>query len=74
MIKRSTKLVLDILLRELKELKNDSKRLFLGGFSLGCCITLASFLKFPAIKGPIGGVFCASGIFGAEMEWKLYRS
>jgi len=39
----------------------DPRRVFLGGFSQGCLVALAAFLKLPK-DTPLGGVFGLSGL------------
>ena len=43
-----------------------SKNVFIGGFSQGCAVSLASFLLY---KGMLGGVVGLSGCQAAELDW-----
>ena len=44
----------------------DPSKVFLGGFSQGCAIVLATYLHF---DGVLGGVYGASGVFSNVMDW-----
>jgi predicted esterase len=46
----------------------DSKRVFIGGFSIGCTIALSVYLSMRP-EEVLGGVFCYSGIFAADPDW-----
>jgi predicted esterase len=53
--------------KEVDTLNGDASKLFIGGFSHGVNVILASFLLY---KGPaLGGVFCSSGFFCAQINW-----
>jgi len=40
------------------KLLGSSKKVFIGGFSQGCAISIATLLSYPE---PLGGVVCLSG-------------
>jgi phospholipase/carboxylesterase len=48
-------------------LLGDTNRVFIGGFSQGCSLALATYLCFD--DGPLGGVVGCSGIHCANLEW-----
>lgn len=43
-----------------------TEKVFIGGFSQGCAISLATFLSYP---GVLGGVVGLSGAQSAKIEW-----
>jgi len=59
-IKTNTKRVVTVLENEIKELNGDSKKVFIGGFSQGCCLALYAGLSF---NQTLGGIVGLSGYF-----------
>jgi phospholipase/carboxylesterase len=55
------------IIRKEVELLGDTKKIFLGGFSQGCSLALATYLCFD--DGPLGGVIGCSGVHCANLEW-----
>ena len=49
------------------QLLGSAEKVFIGGFSQGCAISLASFLLFDG--GQLGGVVGLSGMQSAELDW-----
>ena len=52
--------IIQRLVQEEVEIIGDPTKVFLGGFSQGCCLALATFLT--QLKYPIGGVVGLSGM------------
>jgi predicted esterase len=50
---------------EIKILK-DPKKVFIGGYSQGASIALATFLQYPEA---LGGLACYSGLMCANIDW-----
>ena len=65
-MKETIKLVTDLVKKEAEKL-GDSKKVFIGGFSQGCAIALATFLLFK--DGQLGGVVGLSGTHGVPIDW-----
>ena len=62
----------DLLLSLLEEERNkfadkDASRVFIGGFSQGCMVSLAAFLKYKGDK-PFGGLIGLSGMQALEFK------
>jgi predicted esterase len=55
---------------EVTALGGDASRVFLGGCGQGVTLALASYLRVTSEIGPLGGVFCTSGIYCAQFDWK----
>jgi predicted esterase len=51
--------MLELIERETKLLNGKTENIFIGGFSQGCMLSLATFLKME--KNALGGVLCYSG-------------
>jgi phospholipase/carboxylesterase len=49
------------------ELLGDSKRIFLGGFSQGCSLALATYILYN--QAPLGGILGCSGLFCTDVDW-----
>lgn len=60
---REVSRLLDI---EVKKL-GDSKKVYLAGYSVGCSIAIATYLRY---KHRLGGVVGASGLNCAVIDWK----
>ena len=56
----------DIIMKEIERL-GDPRRVFLGGLSQGCAVTLATFLSYK--KGPLGGIVGLIGVQSAEDQY-----
>eukprot|EP00331_Platyophrya_macrostoma_P023834 CAMPEP_0176441730 /NCGR_PEP_ID=MMETSP0127-20121128/21384_1 /TAXON_ID=938130 /ORGANISM="Platyophrya macrostoma, Strain WH" /LENGTH=236 /DNA_ID=CAMNT_0017826589 /DNA_START=8 /DNA_END=718 /DNA_ORIENTATION=+ len=57
-IEENSKRITAVLDQELKELDENSQRLFIGGFSQGACMALHNGLQYPKT---LGGILCFSG-------------
>jgi phospholipase/carboxylesterase len=44
----------------------DSKKVFVGGFSQGCALSLATMIHYPK---RLGGLFCLSGMNAIKIDW-----
>jgi predicted esterase len=51
--------MLELIEKETALLGGNTENIFIGGFSQGCMLSLATFLKMK--KEPLGGVMCFSG-------------
>jgi predicted esterase len=69
MITRSVKRIVRLIHKEIQDQGGNSRRIFLGGWSLGVTIAITAFLRLPETFGPLGGVFCSSGSFCAVVDW-----
>jgi predicted esterase len=69
-IKSAVETITKIIEQEVKLLKGDASRVFLGGFEQGGCIALATFLNLPESIGALGGVFAAGSAQCAVIDWK----
>ena len=56
--------MLDVIEKEIALLNGKTENLFIGGFSQGCMLSLATFLKMK--KEALGGVLCFSGGQGLD--------
>ena len=67
-IAENSKRINEVLNKELEELGGKSERLFIGGFSQGCCMALHCGLEHDK---PLGGIICCSGyLFPVTKESK----
>ncbi|TNV73468.1 hypothetical protein FGO68_gene16404 [Halteria grandinella] len=48
------------------ELLGDSRKVYIGGFSQGCALSLATMILYPKI---LGGLFCLSGMNALKIDW-----
>jgi predicted esterase len=51
--------VVELIINEGEKLKEDLSKIYLGGFSQGGALALATYLMFQG--GPLGGLTCVSG-------------
>jgi len=63
----SVSIVTKLLDAEVETLGGDHSKVFIGGFSQGCAISLATFLRYD--KGALGGVIGLSGAHCATTDW-----
>ena len=57
--------LLRIIDEEAKVLGGDTTKIFIGGFSQGCMVSIAAFLKYKGLKR-LGGVIGLSGMQGLD--------
>ena len=62
----SVNIITNIIQQEAQVL-GSSEKCFIGGFSQGCAIAIATYLRFD--QGVLGGVFGASGAHKAHIDW-----
>lgn len=61
-LEESADLLLNIVDQEMDKLPDkSSKRIFIGGFSQGCMVSLAAFMRYKGTE-PLGGVLGLSGM------------
>jgi predicted esterase len=60
-------IITELLKKEIKIL-GDSKKVFIGGYSQGASIALATFLQFS--EGALGGLACYSGLMCTNIDWE----
>ena len=65
-MQKSVEIVNGLLNDEIKMLKGDSEKVFLGGFSQGCCLSLAAFMQY---NKKLGGIVGLSGMMGLKLDW-----
>ena len=50
------------------KLDGQTSKVFLGGFSQGCCLALSTFIRHKHTQGEIGGVLGLSGLFALQVK------
>ena len=53
-------------IKDEEKVLGSSEKIFLGGFSQGCALSLATFLNFP---GKLGGIVGLSGMNAMKIDW-----
>jgi predicted esterase len=67
LISMSVEHVTAILKQEIEGMCGDSQKVFIGGYSRGVCIALATWLYFD--DGPLGGLFLTQGCLCTPINW-----
>ena len=64
-IRKSVDMIIKLLKKEIKLLGN-SQNVYLGGFSQGCCISLATWILCDEV---LGGIIGCSGVMCTNIDW-----
>lgn len=66
--------ILSMIETEKSALGDDASKVFVGGFSQGGILSLATFLRYEQTDSPLGGVFSLSGMQGLAKDKYTYSS
>ena len=66
-IRDSVRIVTALIDEEVASLNGQHNKVYIGGFSQGCAISLATFLLYP--RGKLGGVIGCSGAHSAVLDY-----
>ena len=61
----AVEMITKLLNQEVEELNGKSENVFIGGFSQGCALSLATFMKYPH---RLGGVIGLSGMLALDIK------
>lgn len=70
-LKESADYILRLIEKEAEHLNNDTTKIFLGGVSQGCMVSLAAFLRY---NGPqrLGGIIGLNGMQGLSSQHMIH--